>query len=140
MLELFLTIITVFYLLLMYAFLLPAVAVFMFEKHAWTQKGLQVVAFVLGPPIIPFFAAAALMIAILTIVFMVVAYPIYWLHIYLPFGVVFKAWYRISARMLARIREILQVLLELIFPAFLIPAEPKETTTSMPFPVNASSD
>jgi hypothetical protein len=138
MLELVLTIITVIYLLLMYAFLLPAVAVFMFEKHPGTQKGLQILAFVLGPPIIPFFAAAALMIAILTIAFMVAAYPIYWLHIYLPFGIVFKAWYRISSRMLARIREILQVLLELIIPTFII-AEPKKTTP-LPFPVNASSD
>jgi uncharacterized membrane protein YGL010W len=45
-----------------------------------------------------------------------VAYPIYWLCLYVPFGLVFKAWYRISWLLLARVRAIFESLLGLSFP------------------------
>ena len=138
MLELILLIFTVFYLLFFYLFLSPGLIVFLVKKHTWAQKGLQLVAFVLGPLAFPFLVAATLMIAILSIAFMVIAYPIYWLHLYFPFGGVFKAWYRVSSRILTRIRDVLQTLLDLAL-SLIIPAEPKNTI-AMPFPLDSSND
>ena len=117
MLFLVFQIFLVFYLLFFYAFLAPALLGFIIEKHAVSQKGLQVLAFVAAPLLLPFGLAAVLMIAILVLGFMLCAFPIYWLKTHFPFGKVFKAWYRISTNLLTRIRGPLEALLGLNFLA-----------------------
>jgi hypothetical protein len=112
-----LQIIVGFYLFFFYAFLAPALLGFIIENRAVSQKGLQALAFVAAPLLLPFGLAAVLMIAILALGFMLCAFPIYWLNTHLPFGKVFKAWYRISTNLLTRIRGPLEALLGLNFLA-----------------------
>ncbi|MDX9992291.1 MAG: hypothetical protein RBS68_09610 [Anaerolineales bacterium] len=105
-----------FYLIFFYTFLAPAVLGFLVENRPILQKGLQALAFVLTPLLLPFGLAAALMIVIFVFGFMLCAFPIHWLNTHFPFGAVFKAWYRISAKLLTRIRGPLEALLGLTFP------------------------
>ncbi len=108
--------IAVLYLMPVYMFLGPGLVGFILQKRDGSQKGLQFLAFLVTPFLLPFGLAAALMVVAFAFAVLFIAYPIYWLRIYLPFGGVFKAWYRISWRLLARVRVIFESLLGLNFP------------------------
>lgn len=103
--------ILVLYCLPFYLFLSPGLVGYIFAENDGAQKGLQVLAFILMPLLPPFVLAWWSLIVVFVFVFMLVAYPIYWLRIYFPFGGVFRAWYRLSSRLLALARKKLTILL-----------------------------
>lgn len=107
--EIFLFIL-ILYLLPCYLFLSPGLVGYHFGKASETQKGLQALAFVLTPLFPPFVLAWCFLVAVFAFVFMFVAYLVYWIRMYLPFGIIFKAWYRISSRLLGRVRKMLEAL------------------------------
>lgn len=108
------------YLPLFYLFLAPGFAGYIFAKNRGIQKGLHILAFIIAPLIAPVVILLLLgwwfLKAAFAILFMVLAYPLYWLMLYFPFGGVLKAWYKLSARVLELLRSKLEILLGIHLP------------------------
>jgi hypothetical protein len=129
--EIFLFIL-VLYCLPFYLFLSPGLVGYYFGKASDTKKGLQALAFVLTPLFPPFVLAWCFLVTVFAFVFMFFAYLVYWIRMHLPFGNIFKAWYRISSRLLGRVRQVLEAL-------FGVESAPPEHA-AIPVLFNASSD
>lgn len=112
--QILFTVIGVIYFLIAYILLFPALG-YCFERHNGIQKSLQILAYLLAPVLFPFGIAASMALAFLVFLFFVLVFPFYWLRVHLPFGGIFKAWYKLSLRILERLRKALEALLGFSF-------------------------
>jgi len=115
----------VLYLIPFYIFLGPALFGYLCERHAGGQKGMQCLAFLAAPVVLPFALAGCLTVVVFAFGFMLLAFPIYWLQVHLPFGGVFTAWYRLSSWLLERVRRLLEAVFGPTLAALLLPPEPQ---------------
>jgi hypothetical protein len=110
---------TGFYMVLAYLFLSPDLFIFLSGPHPEQQKFLHLVAFMAAPLILPVAGLLVLgwwaLVACFGLAAMIVIYPLYWLHSRLASGKLFRAWFRLAARLVGWLRKKIEIFLGVSF-------------------------
>jgi hypothetical protein len=133
--EIFLFVL-VLYMLPLYMFLGPGLVGYIAAKHNTPQKGLHILAFFIFPIAMPIALIGILTGAALLFFILLVVYIFYWIKMHLPFGIIFKAWYRISLKLLNFTRNILESFLQFILPT----NQAERPANNLSFPLETGND